>query len=140
VADQGGGPDRARIAARLHKIRARLIQDNLGVPDNTARNIADRWGQFDFECHERRQNMRVTRQKVKDIIMGPGTEEDKNLRVAPAMAQFALMQKQQKEAKQKFEEDIQRMLTPVQQGRFVILMDDFQRRLTEALPDRPQDR
>jgi hypothetical protein len=133
--EAGERPGRARIAARLHAIRSRLIMNSLGVPETLARSVADRWGQFDFESHDRRQAMRAARQKVQEILMGPGSEEEKNIKVLPAMNQFSGLQKQQKEAKQKFEEDLQRMLTPVQQGRFIILMDEFQRKLLEAMPE-----
>ena len=133
--EEGERPGRARIAARLHAIRTRIIMNNLSVPETLAKGVSDRWGQFDFESHDRRQGMRAARQKVQDVLMGPGTEEEKNIKVLPAMNLFSGLQKQQKEAKQKFEEDIQRMLTPVQQGRFIILMDEFQRKLLEAMPE-----
>ena len=124
---------RARIFARLHAIRTERLQTSLGVTPVLAKSIADRWGQFDQDSHGRRQSMRETRQKVQDILVGPGSEEDKNARIGPAMAQFSALQKAQRDAKEKFEADIQRLLTPAQQGRFLVLMDEFQRRLGEVV-------
>lgn len=126
-------PGRARIAHRLHQIRAQRIQTCLGVAETLAKAIADRWGQFDQDSHGRRQTMRGYRRNLQEVLLGPGTEDEKNAKVTPVMAQLSGVQKQQKEAKQRFEEDIQRMLTPVQQGRFVLLMEDFQHNLIEAV-------
>ena len=133
--EMGERPNRDHIAARLTAIRTRRIEASLAIPEPQAKNLAVRWGQFDLESHDRRQAMRMARQKVQEILQGPGTEEEKNLRVVPPMTQFAAIQKQQRDAKQKFEEDIQKMLTPAQQGRFIILMEDFQRNLLEAMTD-----
>ena len=125
--------NRDRIFARLNEIRTQRIQASLGVSVSLAKGIADRWGAFDLESHSRRQGLREARQKVQDILVGPGTEEEKNQRIAAPMAQFAAFQKQQRDAKEKFEGEIQKLLTPVQQGRFLLLMDEFQRRLTEVM-------
>jgi Spy/CpxP family protein refolding chaperone len=83
---------------------------------------------------DRRQGMRGARQQMQDILMGPGSEEEKNLKANPVMEKYTSMHHQQQEARRKFEEDIRAMLTPVQQGRFIILMNDFQAELREALP------
>ena len=147
VAQGGPGPERgrpdladpaarARIFARLHTIRTERLQASLGVTPVLAKTIADRWGQFDQDSHGRRQTMRETRQKVQDILVGPGSEEEKNVRIGPAMAQFSVLQKAQRDAKEKFEADIQKLLTPAQQGRFLVLMDEFQRRLSEVVRER----
>ena len=133
--DLGDGPARSRLAARINLIRTERIKSTMGLSEPLAKTIADQWGQYDLDSHARRQGMRAARQRVQDILLEPGTEEAKNLKLVPIMAQFAAIQKQQKDAKQKFEEDLQRMLTPVQQGRFIILMEDFQRSLLEAMAD-----
>jgi len=124
----------ARIQARLHRIRQEKIQESLGVPEGKAKAIADRWGQFDEDSLERRQGMRGARQQMQDLLMGPGSEEDKNGRVGPLMERYNRLHLQQQEARRRFEDDIRAMLTPVQQGRFIILMNDFQNKLREALP------
>ena len=131
--DPGDLAAHARIALRLNAIRTQRIKAALGSPESQARGIADQWGQFDLESHRRRLGMRAARQRVQEVLMLPGTEEEKNLKIVPIVNQFAAIQKQQKEAKQKFEEDIQHLLTPAQQGRFIILMEEFQRNLLEAM-------
>jgi hypothetical protein len=138
--DPGDPPDRARIFERLHELRTSRIQASLGVSVSTAKGIADKWGQFDRDSHSRRQNLREARQAIQDILLVPGTEEEKNARIGPALAQFAAAQRQQRDAKEKFEGEIQRMLSPVQQGRFLILMEEFQRRLNEAVGPLRRDR
>jgi len=124
---------RERLFARLNEIRTQRIQASLGVAPSLAKSIADRWGVFDQEAHNRHQNLREARQKIQDILLGPGTEEEKNARVGGPMAQFSALQKQQRDSKERFEGEIQKLLTPAQQGRFLLLMDDFQRRLSEVM-------
>jgi len=131
---------RERLFAHLNEIRTQRIQSSLGVSASMAKSIADRWGAFDLEAHGRHQGLREARQKVQDILMGPGTEEEKNARVGPPMAQFSALQRQQRDAKEKFEGEIQKLLTPAQQGRFLLLMDDFQRRLTEVMAGPQRER
>ena len=50
-------PRRDRIVARLHEIRARKLQETLGLTEEKANAIADRWSQFDEESFSRRQQM-----------------------------------------------------------------------------------
>ena len=138
--DPGEAPAHSRLIARLNAIRTERIKASLGIPDPLAKSIADQWGAYDMASHERRQAMRAARQRVQEILLEPATEEAKNLKLIPIMAQFSAIQKQQKDAKQRFEEEIQRMLTPVQQGRFIILMEDFQRSLVEAMADQRREK
>ena len=126
---------RGHLANRLHGIRSQRIQTCLGVPESMAKSIADRWGQFDQASLARRQGMRAALQKLQAVLMGPGSEEDKNQRVLPVTAQYTALHRQQREAKVAFEEDIQRMLSPVQQGRFIVLMEDFQHSLLDAMAE-----
>ena len=126
---------RAHLIARLNDIRAERIKASLGLPAPLAKTITDRWGQFDLETHDRRQGLRAAKQKVQDILLGPGSDDEKNQRIAQPLAQFAQLQKQQRDARERFEADLQRLLTPIQQGRFLILLEDFQRRMTEAMPE-----
>ena len=138
---RGGGPQlerpmRARIMARLHEIRAQRIQKALGVPEAKANAIADRWGRFDQDSMDRRQGMRAARQQVQETLLGTGSEDEKNVMIRPHLDRFSTLHKLQQEAKARFETDIQDMLSPAQQGRFLLLMEEFQRAVLDSMPDR----
>ncbi len=140
AADRPGAFRRERIAARLHEIRSRKLQDTLGLSEDKAHAVADRWSQFDEDSFSRRHQMVQLRQQMNTTLMGPGTEEDKNKRVQPVLDQLAGFRLQQEAARKHFEEDIRGSLTPAQQGRFILLVDEFQRSLQEAIQERRKDR
>lgn len=136
---RGSMASRPQIMAQLNAIRTERLQSALGVPPAMAKTVADRWGQFDQEAHDRRQGFQATRQRIQEVLMGPGSEDEKNAQVAPLISQCVAIQKQQRDAKERFEADIQRTLTPVQQARLFVLMEEFQRRLSEILPEHHHD-
>lgn len=124
---------RERIVHQLHELRKRKLKDALGLPDEKAKAIADRWSTFDEDSAGRRQQMVQLRQQVDTTLRGPGTEEEKNRKLQPVVDQLAGLRQQQQQARTRFEEDISGSLTPAQQGRFILLVDEFQRSLQEAI-------
>ncbi len=133
-------PRRDRIRTRLHEIRSRKLQADLGLPADKANGIADRWGQFDEEGFARRQQMQGLRQQMKGTLLGPGSEQDKNRAVQPLVEQLTRLQQQQEDARKQFQEDLRGTLTPAQQARFLMLMEDFKRALLEAIQERRGER
>jgi hypothetical protein len=131
---------RERIIERLHEIRSRKLQDTLGLSEEKAHAIADRWSQFDEESFSRRAQMGQLRQQMNATLVGPGSEEDKNKKLQPVIDQLAGLRQQQEASRKRFETDIQATLTPAQQGRFILLMDEFQKSLQEAILERRKDR
>lgn len=131
---------RERVMAQLHRIRTARIQESLGVPEDKALAIANRWEKFDRDSMDRRQEMNRLRDQVNTTLVGPGTEEEKNAKLRPMMGQLTLMRQNQQEARRKFEEDICASLTPAQQGRFILLTEEFQKHLQEAIQDQRRDR
>ncbi|MBK8794211.1 MAG: hypothetical protein IPN59_14125 [Holophaga sp.] len=131
---------RDAIMSRIHQMRMNRLQRALGVNEDKAREIADRWAQFDLDSMERRQSMRRLREQVNSTLMGPGSEEEKNARLRPMIDQLAADQKVQQEAREKFESEIRGSLTPAQQGRFILLVEEFQRSLQEALAEQKREK
>jgi hypothetical protein len=129
---------RDRVMAVVHQLRMRRIQQSLGVPEDRARAIADRWARFDEDSHDRRQGMKQLREQVNGILVGPGSENEKNAKLKPMVEQMAVLQKQQQETKQAFEDDIRSSLSPAEQGRFILLMEEFNRALLEAMAKEKQ--
>lgn len=124
---------RNEIAARLHQLRVDRLQQTLGVPAEKARSIADRWAQFDGENRNQRHRLRQLHEQVNSLLLSPLPEEEKNTRIRPLVEQFSALRQQQQELKRKFEEDIRSSLTPAQQGRFLLVVEELQRALGEAI-------
>jgi len=138
--ERPGALRRDRIATRLHEIRARKLRDTLGLTEEKANAIADRWSQFDEDSFARRQHMGLLRQQMNATLMGPGSEEDKNKRLQPVVDELAGLRQQQEASRKRFEEDIRGSLTPAQQSRFILLVDEFQKSLQEAIQERRKEK
>ena len=126
---------RERIVHQLHELRKQKLQDSLGLSEEKAKGIADRWSLFDQDSAGHRQQMVQLRQQVNTTLTGPGTEEEKNRKLQPVVEQLAGLRQQQQRARTRFEEDISGSLTPAQQGRFILLVDEFQKSLQEAIQE-----
>jgi len=133
--ERHASPRRDRIVARLHEIRSEKLQRTLGLKEDKADAIADRWGKFDEDSFTRRQKMVELRQQMNAALLGPGTEEEKNRKLQPVVEQLAAHRQQQQEARKHFEEEILGSLTPAQQGRFILLVEEFQKSLQDAIQE-----
>ncbi len=131
---------RDRLMARIHQLRMARIQLSLGVPEDKARTLSDRWADFDQDSMGRRQEMKRLRERVSDILVGPGSEEQKNTQIHPMVEQLTALQRQQQEAKRAFEEDIRSSLTPAQQGRFMLLHEEFDKSLQAAIAEQRREK
>lgn len=139
-AEHPAGLRRERIVAQLHEIRTRKLQQSLGLSEDKARSIADRWSKFDEDSSARRRHIGQLRQQMNETLMGPGSEADKNKTLQPLVDQLAGLRQQQQDARRRFEEDIQGSLTPAQQGRFILLMDEMQKAIQEAIQEQRKDK
>jgi hypothetical protein len=137
VAPPRGRPGRVaregHILAQYFQLRVDRIHRGLGLPLDRARSMAERWARWDRENLETGTQLVQVRQVLNQTLSGPGTDEEKNVRMKPAMEQYLQLRRQQEDARRKFHEEILANLTPVQQVRMLQLMDDFQARLKDAL-------
>ena len=140
ASERAATPRRDRIVAKLHEIRSKKLQQALGLTEEKANAIADRWSLFDEESSTRRQQMVQLRQQMNTTLVGPGSEEDKNRKLQPIVEQLTGLRQQQEGSRKRFEEDIQGSLTPAQQGRFILLVDEFQKSLQEAIQEQRKDK
>jgi hypothetical protein len=120
---------------RLYQIRASRIQQVLGLPEDRARMVAERWGRWDREHMERGEQAGAIRRQFNQILMGPGTEDEKNARIKPLMDQLFSLRGQMESGRKQFEEDIRSGLSPAQQARLILVMDEIQQKLREGLHD-----
>jgi hypothetical protein len=123
----------SRFMARLFHIRAVRIQQVLCLPEDRSRALAERWGRWDREHLERGQQAMELRAQFNQILMGPEREEEKNLRLKPLMDQFIAVRQLQDAGRKQFEEDIRAGLTPAQQARLILVMEEIQQKLREGL-------
>ena len=124
---------REQIVTRLHRVRMERLQQALGVSTEKAKVIADRWAQFDLDSRDSRQHLRQLQRQVNRILLSPLTEEEKNTRIRPLLEQLSTLRLQQQELRRKFEEEIRTSLTPAQQGRFLLVEEELQHALMEAI-------
>jgi hypothetical protein len=129
----GEGP----VARQLHDIRVNRLQEVMGLPQNQARQIADRWGAYDREFLEHARRIQALRGQFGQILVGPGGDEEKSVRLKPMVEEFLDHRRRQAEAKNRFEDDIRAQLSPAQQARLIMLVENMTRRIQEGLRNRP---
>lgn len=123
------------VMAQFYELRVARIQQSLGLPPDRAKALAERWGRWDREFMDRGRQMMQLRTQFSQILLGPGSEEEKNLKAKPLVDKFMELRRQQGEAKQRFEADLLQTLPPAQQARMILLVEDVQSRIREILRD-----
>jgi len=131
----GKSAQEGHILAQFYQLRVGRIQQSLGLSEDRARALAERWGRWDRELMDRGRQMLQLRAQFNQILVGAGTEEDKNAKVKPLVDQFLDLRQQQEDAKHRFEAEILKSLTPAQQARMILLVEDIQSRIRETLRD-----
>ena len=124
----------------LLRFRAKRLQEGLGVDQARAESIAQRWAQFDQEHFQRQRQIVALRLRFNDILMGPETEDRKSALVKPLLDQFMDLRDRQMESKRRFEDDIRQGLSPAQQARLILMVDDLNKKVMDALRERRQQR
>jgi hypothetical protein len=138
---QGGGPGRViapqdpRFMVRLYQMRVNRIQQVVGLPEDRARVVAEKWSKWDREHMDRGQQAVDLRKQFNQVLLGPGSEEDKNAALKPIVDQFMALRREAEISRKNFEEDIRSGLTPAQQARLILVMEEIQQRLKEGLRD-----
>jgi hypothetical protein len=117
----------------LYQFRVEHLVRNVGLTEDQSRSVADRWARFDRDLFEKTRQVRELRAQFNDILMGPGSEEEKNAKVKPLLDQFVALRYQQMNLKLQFEDDIRAHLSPAQQVRLIVQVDEMQRRMLEIL-------
>jgi hypothetical protein len=117
----------------LARFRMEQLQQTVGLPEEQARVVVERWSRYDREQFEKTRQIQQIRRNFNDILIGPGSEDEKNAKVRPLLEQFVELRRQQAELKFKFEEDIRARLSPAQQVRLITHVEEMQRRMVEAL-------
>lgn len=127
-------------ARPLLRFRSQRLQDGLGISPAQADAIAKRWAEFDLDHFQRQRQITTLRLRFNDILMGPEPEDRKSALIKPLLDQFMDLRNQQLEAKRRFEDDIRQSLSPAQQARLIVMVDDLNKQVMEALRERRQRR
>ena len=131
----GKAAQEGHIFAQFYQLRVARIQQSLGVSEDRAKALAERWGRWDRDLMERGRQMIQLRSQFNQILVGAGSEDEKNARVKPLVDQFMDLRQQQEDAKHRFEVEILKTLTPAQQARMILLVEDIQARIRDTLRD-----
>jgi hypothetical protein len=131
---------RAEDERPLARYRMDQLQQTVGLQEEQARSVVERWTRHDRDQFEKARQIQALRRRFSDILMGPGSEEEKSAKVRPLLDQFVDLRRQQMELKLKFEDDIRARLSPAQQVRLIMQVEEMQRRVVEALRQGLADR
>lgn len=129
----GRAAQEGHILAQFYQLRVSRIQASLGISDDRARALAERWGRWDRDLMERGRQMMLLRAQFNQVLLGPGTEEEKCAKVKPMIDQFLDLRQQQEDSKHRFEAEILKSLSPAQQARMILLVEDIQAKIRDTL-------
>ena len=122
-----------QIMAMLHQMRVVRLQQSLGLSEDRAKAMAERWSRWDRDFMDRGRQMQQLRTQFNGVLIGPGSEEEKGTRLKPLVEQFLGLRQQQDEAKRRFEAEMLQPLSPCQQARMILLVEDIQSKIRETL-------
>ena len=124
----------------LMRFRMERLQEGVGLNPEQSRRIVQRWVRYDLDHFERQRQLKALRLRFNDILLGPGSESERSDKLRPLLDQFLDLRHQQAELRQKFEDDIRAQLSPTQQVRLILMVDDMAKQLQETLRERRQER
>jgi hypothetical protein len=125
------------LARKVAEIRIKQMREVMGLAEPQAVAIAERWAQHDRETIHNTRQLNNLREQFRGILLGPGSDEDKSARLKPMLDQFLDLRRRQMEARSRFETDMRAGLSPAQQARLIMLVEEFTRRIQEGLANRP---
>lgn len=135
---RGMGPGAQQIVNRLHQMHVQRLQNQVGLSEERSKAVADRWRSYNMDWMERGQRSMQLRHQFNQVLIGPGSDEEKAPRLKPLVEEFFALRKQQIELKQKFEDDIRSGLSSAQQVRLILLVDELHRELLQGIRDAAQ--
>ncbi|HJU84616.1 MAG TPA: hypothetical protein VJ600_10430 [Holophagaceae bacterium] len=124
----------------LMRFRMQRLQEGVGLSQDQAQRIVQRWRRYDLEHFERQRQLKALRVRFNDVLLGPGTEAERSDKLRPLLEQFIDIRRQQADLREKFEEDIRGQLTPTQQVRLILMIEDMAKQLQETFRERRQER
>ena len=128
--------DEGQILSQCFQPRVAAIQQSLGLSEDRAKALAERWIRGDREGMERMRQLHQLRRQCTQVLLGPGSEEQKNNSLKPLMDSFLLLRRQREEAKGRFEDELLLNLSAAQKARLILLVEDQQSKLRGMLRER----
>ncbi len=136
VAPLAAQEDPAPEPGPLMRFRMQRLQEGVGLSQEQAQRIVQRWRRYDLDHFERQRQLKALRVRFNDVLLGPGTEAERSEKLRPLLEQFIETRRQQTELREKFEEDIRAQLTPTQQVRLILMIEDMAKQLRERMQER----
>jgi hypothetical protein len=133
MAPPGRAAQESHLMAQFYQLRVTRIQLTLGFSEDRARALAERWGRWDRDFIGRARQLIALRGQLNQVLVGAGSEEDKNAKVKPLLDQFLELRQEQEAGKRQFEGEVLKSLSPAQQARMILLVEDIQGRIRETL-------
>ncbi len=127
------GMSRENYLSELKRHHAHRIQESVGLSEDRAKALAGRWMKYLEESGKVGRNLFKSHSQFNEILRGPFSEEEKNHRLKPLLDEFLNLRAQQAELKRRFEEDARAGLSPAQQVRMIMLIEELQRFLQEGM-------
>jgi hypothetical protein len=121
------------VMAMLNQMRVARLQQTLGISEDRAKAIAERWTRWDRDFMDRGRQMQQVRAQFNQILLCSSSEDDKSTKLKPLVEQFLSLRQQQEEAKRRFETEILQPLSPAQQARMILLVEDIQTKIRDAI-------
>lgn len=125
------------LARQLLMVRVRQLKETMGLNDPQATAIAERWAAHDREIVQSTRQLNQVRGQFREILLGPGSEDEKSVRLKPLMDQFLDLRRRQMDSRSRFESEIRTGLSTAQQARLIMLVEEITRRIQEGLANRP---
>jgi hypothetical protein len=126
-------PGANAMVSELQRLQAERLRTSLGIPEDRARAIATRQMRFIQESSQHNRQITQMRLQFDEILRGPGLDEEKGARLKPLLEHFLALRQEQQELRRNFEDEVRTGLTPTQQVRLILQIEEFQRNLHEGL-------
>lgn len=126
-------PPDSPVIAHILKLRTQKIQESLVLSEERARTISEAWQRRDLALMQRGRESGDLRHQFNQILMGPGTDAEKDARLRPLLDRFSTLRQQQQEIRTRFEDEVRGTLTPSQQVRFILLIEELDRHIRESM-------
>jgi hypothetical protein len=123
------------LATQLFKLRMNRLEQTLGLSEDRARTIAERWRRLDHDFVNGINRTNSLKEQMEQILKSSCDESEKNRKIKPLIAQHGATWAQIGESRRKFEEESRAALSPAQQARFILLMDQLHQELERLLKE-----
>jgi Spy/CpxP family protein refolding chaperone len=130
VAEPKVDDKRAEVRSRMRGLMGKLLRQDVGLDEKTARGVEQTLDQFKAERQRLRAELRSQRQKLRELLRQ--NSEDQRA-YEQAVNELREAQKKLHGLRERELDAVGKQLTPKQQAKFLQALQRLQRRLNKAL-------